>query len=124
MWGNVDVVYRLCFKIVLSSFRKISKLIEYNAGAKHKFTAAGSHIAVPSKLLKTKDLTDTYTSLNTIKQLTDRVKEQDQSISKDQDKIFTEQKLHMEHSEWIIVAECLLICFFGGFQFYKLRRII
>lgn len=74
MCGNVDVVYRLCFKIVLSRFRKITKLIEYNAGAKHKFTASGSHISVPPKLLKTKDLTDTYTSLTTIKKLADRVK--------------------------------------------------
>jgi hypothetical protein len=51
-----DVVYRLCFKIVLSNSRNITKTIEYNAGIKHKFNADISSIQVPDTLLKSKDL--------------------------------------------------------------------
>ena len=52
----IDIVYKLCIKIVLSTYRPIEKSIEYNAGIKHKFSVSESPVTVPDKLLKSKDL--------------------------------------------------------------------
>lgn len=86
------MVYRLCFKIVLARFRTVTALMEYNAGVMHKFSASESHIEIPKNLLKSKDLSETYTSLTKIKGLLEGLKKEGSQNGKEETRVFEEQK--------------------------------
>ena len=53
---NTDVVYRLCFKIVVADDREVSNRMEYQAAIKHSIEQIEPLIKVPEKLLKSHDL--------------------------------------------------------------------
>jgi hypothetical protein len=86
---------------VLTRFRAVSKLMEYNAGVMHKFSASESHITIPSNLLKTKDLSDTYRSLSKMKELLEGLKTGSGEVREEQTQAFSVQKEQIETFQWI-----------------------
>ena len=62
----LDVVYNICFRIVLDSNVEVTTVMEYNAGIRHKEIFLAPNLTIPDSLLKIDDLQRTYTSLNQI----------------------------------------------------------
>ena len=117
-------MYRLCFKIVLTNYRPVTQQIEYNAGIKHKFSITESQIAVPEKLLKVKDLRETYTHLSKAKDLIAKVGEENGKIKEEETSTFEGQKEKMERFKWMNILEIAVICLLGGYQYLRLKKMI
>lgn len=69
--------------------------MDYTAGIKHKFSISETHVSVPEKLLKSKDLSETYVFLSRTKELVKRVEVENQRMKEEEDGAFLSQKSKM-----------------------------
>ena len=77
--------------------------MDYTAGIKHKFSISESHVSVPEKLLKSKDLSETYIFMSRTKELVERVKMETLRMKEEEDGTFLSQKSKMETFVWLTI---------------------
>jgi DNA-binding protein H-NS len=93
-------------------------------GLKHKSSLAQGLVVIPDQLLRSRDLRETYTSLERITQLQERVGRERRRMGEEETATFEAQKGKMETFQWITAVEIAVICLLGGYQYFKLREII